>query len=93
MLQRSPSAVVSDKYYDSRISPLYRDGADIDYVDLASFAMPLESLRALMKETQASRLEFDKELREGLEHAGFVLNDGPDGSGHLLLIYERAGGE
>ncbi|KLO16764.1 dimethylaniline monooxygenase [Schizopora paradoxa] len=92
MLQRSASAVVSDKYYDSRISPLYRDDSDINYVDLASFAMPIESLRTLMKETQDSRLRFDKELREELDKAGFVLNDGPDGSGHLLLIYERAGG-
>lgn len=92
MVQRSASAVVSDKCYDNRISPLYRDGLDIDYVDLAAFAMPMEALRTLMKETQDSRLQFDKKIREGLEKAGFVLNDGSDGSGHLLLIYERAGG-
>ena len=36
--------------------------------------------------------EFDKEMREGVEKAGFRLTNGRDGSGQLIRAVERRGG-
>ncbi|KLO16754.1 dimethylaniline monooxygenase [Schizopora paradoxa] len=91
MVQRSPSSVVSDKLVASQLDPVYPDGQNIGYLDLVANAMPLEAMRMLMKEVRESRLAFDKEMREGLEKAGFRLSDG-DGSGQLFLVYEKGGG-
>lgn len=93
MVQRSPSSVVSDKLVATQLDSAYPDGQNIDYLDLASFAMPLNALRMLMKEVRESRLRADKEMMDGLEKAGFRVMDGRDGSGQLFLVYEQGGGE
>jgi len=83
---------VSDKLVAAQLDPVYPDGQNIDYLDLAANAMPLGALRMLMKEVRESRLGFDKEMRDGLEKVGFRLTDGVDGSGQLFLVYEKGGG-
>lgn len=93
IVQRSASSVVSDKLVATQLDPVYPDNQDIDDLDLAANAMPLDAVRMLMKEVRESRLGFDREMREGLEKAGFRLTDGPDGSGQLFLVYEKGGGK
>jgi hypothetical protein len=39
------------------------------------------------------QLAHDKYLHDGLWKAGLKLNEGVDGSGQLILVYERFGGD
>jgi len=92
MVQRSASVVVSDKFSGIQLDQLYPEGQKIEHLDLAAFTMPLEALRKLMRDMKHMRYGFDKELREGLEKAGFMLSDGVDNGGAALQLYDTGGG-
>lgn len=92
MLQRSASGVISLAQATKMIKALYRDGYPTEISDFRAEGIPLGLTRRTMQRTLPMLKELDKELLSGLEKAGFEISDGPDGSGVLLMIFDRGGG-
>ncbi|KLO13208.1 dimethylaniline monooxygenase [Schizopora paradoxa] len=92
IVQRSASVFASDKFAGFQLDQIYPEGQKIDHVDLSVFTMPLEALRKLMRDIKEMRFAFDKELREGLDKAGFKLSDGVDNGGAALQLYDSSSG-
>ena len=92
MVQRSATAVVSDKYLAASFGRVFSEERPAYYSDLAFAGLPLGALRELGKKLQPFVEEFDKEMRDGLKKAGFKLTAGPGGAGQLVMVFERAGG-
>ncbi len=61
--------------------------------DLAAFTLPVNALRVLMKacnlSLKSSIRKYCKDSRKG----GYKTTSGPDGSGQLLMVYDRGGGK
>ncbi len=93
MMQRSATVVVSDKFAGMQLDILFPEGPKIDYIDLSTFTMPIEAMRKMMRDIKEMRFMVDKELRDGLEKAGFKLSDGVGNGGALLQLYDRGGGQ
>lgn len=93
MIQRSPTAVVSDKLLKINFFPAFPPTRPIEYSDLAFQGLPTNALRKLGQEMLPWAKQFDKEMLEGLEKAGFKVSFGPDNSGQLLMVFDRGGGE
>ena len=93
MVQRSATAVVSDKYIAASFSKAFSECRPTYYNDLAFAGLPIGALRELGKKVQPFAEEFDKEMHEDLRKAGFKLTPGPDASGQLLMVFDRLGGE
>lgn len=93
LVQRSASGMVSNKFNAIQFGRLYPEWRSLEYSDLAAFTLPIEALRELMKGLQPFAQQFDKEIFEGLAKGGFKTTLGPDGSGQLLMVYERGGGK
>lgn len=95
MLQRSPTYVVSSKLYFRDVMRRFKEGVDGDVTDFKAQATPLGLLSLILSSDAAKqdRATFDQEIREGLTRNGFRLNDGIDGSGLVILVYARLGGE
>ena len=55
--------------------------------------LPINLLRKLNQALLPWAQDFDREMHEGLEKAGFKLTYGPDRSGQLLMVFDRGGGE
>ena len=92
MVQRSPTVVVSDRFFFPFLGRAFSEERPTYYSDLAFAGMPLGALREVGKKVQSAAEEFDKEMHEGLKKAGFALSSGPDGAGILSLYYDRGGG-
>lgn len=92
IVQRSASVFASDKFAGFQLDQIYPEGQKIEHVDLSVFTMPLEALRKLMRDIKDMRFAFDKELRDGLEKAGFKLSDGVDNGGAALQLYDSTSG-
>ncbi len=93
MLQRSASGVVSNKYNAIQFGAVFPEWRSHEYSDLAAFTLPVNALRVLMKSLQPFAQEFDKEILQGLAKGGYKTTSGPDGSGQLLMVYDRGGGK
>lgn len=93
MIQRSPTAVVSDKLLKLNFSSAFPPTKPIEYSDLAFQGLPTNALRKLSQDLMPWAKQFDKEMLEGLEKAGFKVSFGPDNSGQLLMVFDRGGGE
>ena len=92
LVQRSASAVVSDKYLAASFGRSFpAESRPIYYSDLAFAGLPIGAMRELGKKVQPFAEKFDRELHEGLTKAGFKLTAGPDSSGQLLMVFDRFG--
>jgi putative flavoprotein involved in K+ transport len=93
MVQRSPTLVVnvepSAQLYDG---VYYGPGPSMDDRDLINTSFPLEVMKQAHKQLTAKAREYDAELLEGLERAGFRLEFGEDGTGWPLKYRTRGGG-
>ena len=92
MVQRSATAVVSDKFYFPFLGRIYSDERPTDYSDLVFHGMPLGAVREVGKKLQIVAEGFDKEMHEGLRQAGFKLTSGPYETGIFSMFYDRGGG-
>ena len=92
LLQRSSTAVVSDKFLAMTTGAAFAPGVPSFYCDLKFAGLPLGALREMGKMNQPLVEEFDREMRDGLRKAGFKLTSGPDSSGQLLMVFDRGGG-
>lgn len=92
MVQRSATAVVSEKLIGAQLAANFPEGTKIEHSDLSAAATPIVAVRQLMQEIQQYRLAFDKEMLDGLKRAGFNMIDGDDGAGASLRVYGRGGG-
>jgi len=94
MFQRSSTYVMSSKEGMPRLmGGLYSEGGPpTDIADLINASFPINFMRIMNKRLTAGIAEADKKLLDDLHKSGFRTNMGPEDSGFLLLIWERAGG-
>lgn len=92
MLQRSETVVISAELKAKEYDAVWPEDVPTDVNDLKVAATPLGLLKKLSISTKDQTNEYDRKMREGLQRNGLRLSDGPDGSGHKLLIFERLGG-
>jgi cation diffusion facilitator CzcD-associated flavoprotein CzcO len=94
MLQRGPTYVINpDIGLDMLVGSLYTDnGPPIDDADLYAQSIPIPVSLALARLSTPAIAEAEKETLQGLDKAGFKLNDGLDGSGLFGLFLTRGGG-
>jgi cation diffusion facilitator CzcD-associated flavoprotein CzcO len=93
MVARKSTCVVSAKILNVMLDAAFPEGVPTEICDFKNAAIPYPVLRAALIEQQEERLAHDKDLHDGLRKAGLKLNQGADGSGQLILVYERFGGD
>ncbi|KLO16763.1 dimethylaniline monooxygenase [Schizopora paradoxa] len=91
MVQRSASGVVSEKLMGAGLAANFPEGRRVERSDLSAAATPIVAVRQLMQETRHYRLDFDKEMLDGLRKVGFNVTDGNDNAGVPLMVYARGG--
>jgi thioredoxin reductase len=91
MVQRASTHIVS-LAEAQRVYMIYNEGPPTRDCDLLATATPYpELVKAYRHATQISK-EADKDLLDGLEKAGFRLNDGVDDCGFQMSYLQRGGG-
>ena len=93
MVQRSSTCVVSDKIAVSRMNIAFPDKVPSEISDFKNAGQPFGLLREMMRASQPLADKVDKEMHDGLRKVGFHLNNGPDGSGQLVMFFTKGGGE
>ncbi|GAA0608309.1 NAD(P)/FAD-dependent oxidoreductase [Sporichthya brevicatena] len=91
MIQRGPTVVVSLLPSGILVYSLYRTGPaeDIDFITAANpYDLLVQSYRWLTKRTS----QYDSELLEGLQKAGFKVGFGEDDTGFHMQYLRRGGG-
>ncbi|KIJ46883.1 hypothetical protein M422DRAFT_249627 [Sphaerobolus stellatus SS14] len=93
MIQRSNTAVVSLDYVSkTQLDFLWPPNGDPLLGDFRGIAMPISLLKQLLILSKKEREAYHKDMYVGLEKAGFRLNEGPDGAGQGILLFQRGGG-
>jgi cation diffusion facilitator CzcD-associated flavoprotein CzcO len=93
MVVRNSTCVMSAKILSAMLDGMFPEGVPTEVNDFKAAATPFPLMRATLIERQEERLTHDKDLHDGLRNAGLKLNEGPDGSGQLILVYEKFGGD
>lgn len=94
MVQRTSTTVVSS-YSITHIAlkGLYDEsGPETEDADVWLWGLPIEVFKAQQARVAALQREHDRPLLEGLERAGFKLDNGPNGGGLFSKYYQRGGG-
>ncbi|KAI0041062.1 hypothetical protein FA95DRAFT_1683437 [Auriscalpium vulgare] len=94
MVQRGATYVMSTKHGIPTIfgSLYYEGGPPPDVADRIAGSFPHYLMKLVHARYVNKIAELDKEMIDGLERVGFKLGWGVDGSGFLLLAWDRAGG-
>ncbi|CAI4214950.1 unnamed protein product [Parascedosporium putredinis] len=94
IVQRSTTHVVSSAAITGiGLQGVYsEDAPPVDDADLLIHGLPTAVLKALNVTIAQKEAEFDKELLDGLEKAGFRTDPGPDGAGLIIKYFQRGGG-
>jgi hypothetical protein len=94
MIQRSSTCVVSSKaIVEIGLGGLYAEGGPpVEDADLWLWSLPSELLKAQQIKVTAMQSKYDAKTLEGLEKAGFKVDNGPDGAGLLIKYFQRGGG-
>lgn len=94
MVQRSSTHVVSSQAItDIGLKGIYcEDGPPVDDADLLIHGLPTPVLKAIQVKVVERQAAFDKETLQGLEKAGFKVDQGPDGAGLFFKYFQRGGG-
>lgn len=93
MLQRSTTCVVSAAFIKKEFNVTWPEGEDIKCSDFKVAAMPLGLLKKLSIAAKDQTKEFDFEMHEKLLKGGLRLDQGLEGSGQKILVFERLGGQ
>jgi cation diffusion facilitator CzcD-associated flavoprotein CzcO len=92
MVQRSSTCAISAEALAESTSVVFPEGQDLEVTDFKYQATPIGLQRQWAIEDREKREKRDEALFRKLTNKGVKLNQGRDGSGHFLLIYERWGG-
>lgn len=94
MVQRSTTCVISSTAItDIALAGLYsEDGPPVDDADVWLYGTPNSVLKTIQVGVTALQNEHDKEILQGLEKAGFKLDQGPDSAGLFFKYFQRGGG-
>jgi putative flavoprotein involved in K+ transport len=95
MVQRSPVYVLSQERgrpAQSQGSPYVEDGPPTEIADLLTVSMPHLVLLDLGRDGARAAGEADKEMIQGLEARGFLVDDGIEAGGTLGFAFRRGGG-
>ncbi|KAI9507262.1 FAD/NAD-P-binding domain-containing protein, partial [Russula earlei] len=94
MFQRSSTYVMSIQNGFSRVfGGLYHEGGPPpDVADRLNASFPNYLLKPLHQRVVVDIAEKDRETLDGLRRVGFRLNTGIDGTGFILLAWEKASG-
>lgn len=93
MFQRSSTYIMSTKHgVRLLLGGLYHEGADTDRADRINASFPNMLTKLMHQRVVKDIAEADKEVLEGLKRVGFRTNTGIDGSGFLILAWEKLGG-
>jgi len=92
LVQRGSTMIVNVEPSAQLQYALYDEGPSLEDCDLITMSMPLSLVRkSHIRLTETAR-EIDKELLDGLEHRGFKLDFGEDGTGWQFKYLTRGGG-
>ncbi|KAF8858429.1 FAD/NAD(P)-binding domain-containing protein [Acephala macrosclerotiorum] len=94
MIQRSSTCVISSgAILKIGLAGLYDEtGPPVEDADLAFWSIPSPVLKNIQKDVTALQNKHDAKLLEGLEKAGFKLDQGPDDTGLFMKYFQRGGG-
>ncbi|KAL4972969.1 hypothetical protein BDW66DRAFT_169064 [Aspergillus desertorum] len=94
MVQRSSTCVISsDAIVNIGLKGLYEEkGPPVHDSDIFLYSIPSEQFKAQQVKITALQNEHDKQLLDGLEKAGFKVDQGPDDAGLLMKYWQRGGG-
>ncbi|THH13418.1 hypothetical protein EW146_g6790 [Bondarzewia mesenterica] len=94
LFQRSSSYIMSTKYGITTLLESFwsENGPPTEVADRLYASYPNYLLKPLHQRLVKTIAEKDKDTLDGLKRVGFRLNDGIDGSGFLLLAWQRGGG-
>jgi hypothetical protein len=94
MVQRTSTAIIgAETIKELLLGKLYNESAPpVEDADLLFWGLPSEVLKAVHQELTPMQAARDRAIHEGLERAGFRVDQGPDGCGILLKYFQRGGG-
>jgi cation diffusion facilitator CzcD-associated flavoprotein CzcO len=92
LLQRSSTCTISAKTLAEAMAIEFPEEEDPDVSDFKYQAFPIGLHRQWAIEDREKREKKDEDLHKKLLNKGVKLNQGRDGSGQHLLIFERWGG-
>lgn len=94
MVQRSSTCVVSSpSITEIALAGLYDEsGPPTEDADTWLMGTPSSVLKLIQIKVTKLQGEKDKEILQGLEKAGFKLDQGPDGAGLFMKYFQRGGG-
>ena len=94
IVQRSSTNVISsESITEIGLKGLFsEDGPPVDDADIILHSLPAPVLKAQQVELTRRQNENDREILEGLEKAGFKIDQGPDDAGLFIKYFQRGGG-
>ncbi|KAL1837676.1 hypothetical protein VTJ49DRAFT_3526 [Mycothermus thermophilus] len=94
VIQRSSTHVISsESTREVSLGGLYGEGCPpVEDADLAVWSFPSEVLKALQVDVTSIAAERDRDMLDGLQRAGFRLDNGPSGGGLFMKYLQRGGG-
>jgi cation diffusion facilitator CzcD-associated flavoprotein CzcO len=94
MVQRSSTCVITSKsILNIGLKGLYDEtGPPVEDADVAFWSIPSPVLKNIHKDVTALQNKADSVILEGLEKAGFKLDQGPNGAGLFMKYFQRGGG-
>jgi putative flavoprotein involved in K+ transport len=92
LVQRGSTMIVNFEPGAQLKYALYDEGPSLEDCDLITMSMPLSLVRKSHIGLTETAREIDKELLDGLEHRGFKLDFGEDGTGWQFKYLTRGGG-
>ena len=92
MVQRSSTVVAASALVGGWLEVFWPMHADPSVGDFRFASMPLGLLKRIEIGNKENRVAAQKEMLDGLLKAGLNVDEGPEGAGPILQIYERFGG-
>ena len=92
IVQRSPTLIINCDPSAQLVYALYSEGPPLEDCDLITASVPLAVSRRTHQLATAHAKELDREILERLEHKGFRLTDGEDGTGWQFMYLTKGGG-
>jgi len=92
LVQRSPTLIVNVEPSAQLVYGLYDEGPPLADCDLITMSMPMPLARISHIQFTEQAKALDRDLLDGLEHVGFKLDFGEDGTGWQFKYLTRGGG-
>ncbi|PYI28940.1 flavin-binding monooxygenase-like protein [Aspergillus indologenus CBS 114.80] len=94
IVQRSSTCVISSaSITDIGLKGLFdEDGPPTEDAEIYLWSLPWEVFKAQQIKITRVQTEHDRAVLDGLERAGFQVDDGPAGAGLIIKYFQRGGG-